>query len=138
MTTNTRTLGLVLALASAIACEIPQKNKAGTGSTAQGGTLANTKVPPGFTWQNSRSVAVNLTGKAALIPQGEPAMLELARPDGVVLYQGRLTAKQPSVDLNVAVPNKDQKLIATLVLKDGRKLRQELPVAQNAAKHTFE
>ena len=95
------------------------------------------KVPAGFTFKMSRSVAVSLSSSAALLPAGAIGKLTLARPDGKLLFEGALSsAAQKS--FRVGLPNHDQRLVATLTLKNGKTLHQELPVVGDTASYTFQ
>jgi hypothetical protein len=77
-------------------------------------SLKNTKVPAGFTFQTSRSVAVSLTAAPSLGGAGKG--IKIARPDGKVLYQGMLRAGAP-LQAKLAVPSRHEQLVATV---DGR------------------
>ena len=111
---------------------------AGCGQPAKVQSLKDTKVPPGFTFQTTRGVEVNLSTSAALVPAGKTGQLTLARPDGKVVFAGYLTSKGSDRKIRVSLPNKDTQLVATLVAADGKKVIASLPVDAGRAAHRFE
>lgn len=81
-----------------------------TGNT---GSLRDITIPPGFTFETTREVVVNVSATEDKLG-GTHGALEIALPDGKVLYRGPLAASTP-LAVNLAVPTKD----ADLLLKVG-------------------
>ena len=104
--------------------------------TSPHGTLATTPIPAGFAFKAIRPVQVAVSAAATLLPAGAYGSVELARPDGALLYKGPITSQSP---LNVSVPlaSKDSKLTARLVLAGGTK-SITLDVAGDTAAHSFQ
>ncbi len=81
-------------------------------------SLRNVKVPEGFDFATSRSVAltVNATEDKMGAAQG---LLEVALPSGEVLHRGPVTAGTP-LTLNLSVPTKDADLLLKVTAGDKR------------------
>ena len=93
-------------------------------------------VPADFTFANTRSVAVKFDASSTLLGASGWAQLEVARPDGKLLYRGPLGTGHP-VQVQLAVASKDGSLNATLVTEDGARHSAQVPVAGNSTSYTF-
>ncbi len=106
-------------------------------SPAPASQLKDVKAPPGFTFQNSHSVALQLTSSASLVPSGTAGHLTVARLDGTPLFDGGLTSDGVT-KVRVPLPNTDSAVLATLVLANGSSLKKQIPVVANAIAYTFQ
>jgi hypothetical protein len=99
-------------------------------------TFATTKVPDGFTFSAIRPVQLSIAADPKLLPAGASASLEIARPDGALLYRGPLTSKAP-LQLKVPLATKDSRLTARL--KGAGPVQSiTLEIAGDSAAHTFQ
>ena len=98
--------------------------------------LAEAKVPAGFTFAATQSVDVTVQADDKLLKPGQVAGVEVARPDGKVLYRGPVFAEQPA-RIALAVPLKDKALSMTLRFAQTEK-RADVDIVGRAASHTFE
>jgi hypothetical protein len=99
-------------------------------------SLKDAKIPAGFTFATSREVSVKLSGGAAALPASGVGSLEIARPDGKVLYRGRLDARTP-VRVKLPVPNNHGQLVATLEGPGGARSAVKLDILDGAVAHAF-
>jgi len=127
MKTNTERIAL-FALLLAAACSRSPAPEVG---------LKDVKAAPGFTFQTSRSVALQLKGSASLVPSGTSGHLKVARLDGTLLFDGGLTSDD-TTKVRVPLPNTDSAVLATLVLANGSSLQKQIPVVANAIAYTFQ
>jgi len=93
-------------------------------------------VPSDFTFANTRSVTVEIGASQAVLGDTGWAKLEIARPDGQVLYRGPLGANRP-VQVHLAVATKDDTLPTTMITSDGGRHQVNVPVAGDTATYTF-
>lgn len=95
-------LGAALALPTACAPGADNQGKKAPES------LRDVEIPPDFTFATSRPVALTISAEASVLG-GQAGALEIARPDGRVLYRGPLTAEN-TLALNLVVPTKDEEV----------------------------
>ena len=93
-------------------------------------------VPKDFTFANTRSVAVQIDAGKAMLGASGWASLELARPDGKLVYKGAIGAGHP-LSLKLAVAHKDAALRATLITDDGAHHDASIPVSGETSTFTF-
>lgn len=126
MKTVTNRMAVLALLLGATACRpaAPQED------------LKAVKVPPGFTFQTSRSVGVRISGSATVVPPPAVGHLVLKRLDGQTLFDGHLVSGADTT-ARLALPTKDGSLVATLVLPNGQTMQQEIPVIGGMASHAF-
>jgi len=98
--------------------------------------LKDIKVPPGFTFANSRSVKVAITVSADKLPASGTGRLEIARADGKLLFQGIAHAQRP-FSMELGAPLKDAQLIATLYGSSSTPTRLALPIVDGTATGSF-
>lgn len=96
--------------------------------------LRDIDIPPGFTFETSREVVVTVSATEEKIG-GSHGALEIALPDGKVLYRGPLAVAQP-LSVNLAVPTKDTDLLLK-VGSSGRWLAGTAAIAGGVANFDF-
>jgi hypothetical protein len=96
--------------------------------------LRDITIPPGFTFETTREVVVTVSATEEKIGATHGA-LEIALPDGKVLYRGPLAVAQP-LSINLAVPTKDTDLLLK-VGSSGHWLAGTAAIASGAATFDF-
>lgn len=96
--------------------------------------LRDINIPPGFTFETTREVVVNVSATEEKLG-GTHGALEIALPDGKVLYRGPLAAATP-LAVNLAVPSKDADLLLK-VGSSGKWLGGTAAIAAGAATFDF-
>lgn len=97
--------------------------------------LANATIPAGFTFSNTRSIAISIDAVPDALLGNAAAPLQIELADGTVLYRGHAHASQP-IALNLAVPLRETVLIATLSGTTGAN-RIQLPLSQGKTSGSF-
>lgn len=92
--------------------------------------------PSGFTFEATRAVSVEVTAAPGSLAQ-EIVGLEIARPDGKVLYRGPLSAAR-AVHAQLALPSYQQGLKLTLGAGTEHEQVVSVAVSDNSASHVFE
>lgn len=82
---------------------------------AANASLRDVSIPPGFTFQTSNTVALEIAPDEAVFDGTPDAPVEVRRPDGAVLYRGAVRKGTP-LQLEVAVPT----AVKSLELSVGR------------------
>ncbi len=124
-----RILGVALLALPLFACD-----PAGNGSDKKPESLRDIEIPADFTFQTSAPVALQVAAAPELVANGGGA-LEVARPDGKVLYRGPLTS-QP-LNLELVLPSKDEQVHLTLTA-NGRQYAADVAVSNQGASHRFQ
>lgn len=81
-------------------------------------SLRNVKVPDGFDFATSRSVALTVSASEDKLGTSQ-GLLEVALPSGEVLHRGPVNAGTP-LTLNLSVPTKDADLLLKVTAGDKR------------------
>lgn len=81
-------------------------------------SLRNVKVPAGFDFATSRSVALTVSATEQKLGAAQ-GLLEVALPGGEVLHRGPVSAGTP-LTLNLSVPTKDVDLLLKVTAGDKR------------------
>jgi len=97
-------------------------------------SLKEAQIPAGFTFRTSHSVDVTVAAGKTAVPVGG-APIEITRPDGKLVFRGRITADRP-LHLKVPLALKDKELTATLRLAGGV-TTMKLPISGAAASASF-
>ena len=113
-----------------ITCSLPLLALTGCTSEAPeagNASLRDVSIPPGFTFQTSNSVALEIAPDDAVFESTPDAPVEVRRPDGAVLYRGAVRKGTP-LKVEVAVPT----AVKSLELSVGRQ-RSTMPINAPAA-----
>lgn len=97
-------------------------------------SLRDITIPAGFTFETTREVVVNISATEEKLGASHGA-LEIALPDGKVLYRGPLAASTP-LAVNLAVPTKDGDLLLK-VGSQGKWLGGTAAIASGTASFDF-
>lgn len=97
-------------------------------------SLKEAQIPAGFTFRTSHSVDVTLAAGKTVVPAGG-APIEITRPDGKLVFRGRLTSDRP-LHIKVPLALKDKELTATLRNSSGV-TTMKLPISGAAAAASF-
>jgi hypothetical protein len=95
------------------------------------GSLAEVKVPSNADLSGVRGVTVTINGAPA------EGRLDLLRPDGGVVFTGRVRSGQP-ISARVAIPTKDSTVIAVLRVTGLPERRLSLAIKTNIAAGSFQ
>ena len=93
-------------------------------------------VAPDFTFANTRTVALDLKASAEVLGKSGWASVQIARPDGKLLYQGPIGVGHP-LTARIALASKDAAVNATLITEDGARHDARIAVSNNSAQHNF-
>ena len=122
---------IVIAALTLCACgKIPEQ-----GANAK--LFGQSSAAPGFNFQTTRPVALTITAQASALGGTASAPLRIARPDGQIVYRGRIGAAK-AVHMNLPVATKDAQFVATLTRADGSESSLSMPITGGSAMAVFQ
>lgn len=117
---------------------------------APAGPIGQAKVPPNADLSGVRAVSVSLTADKTALPfpvalpdlPNLPQLLgagsvDLVRPDGKIVYSGKIVATQP-LAVKVTIPTKDATLTAVLHPANGADKSAAMTISSGAASARFQ
>jgi hypothetical protein len=94
------------------------------------------EIAPDFTFATTRSVSLRVEATAASLGGARTGALEIARPDGKVLYRGPILANR-GVELPLVMPAAARS-VHVRIKGDGASAESEVDLASGSVEHRFE